>query len=59
MLSYFSNFIKTGNPNGKGLPKWEADAATGSRYMNIDVRSSMKKETNRERYIFLDKAYKQ
>jgi para-nitrobenzyl esterase len=22
MQSYFANFIKTGNPNGKGLPKW-------------------------------------
>lgn len=59
MLTYFANFVKTGNPNGKGLPKWDADAATDSRYMNIDVRSSMKKETNRARYLFLDKAYKQ
>lgn len=23
MQGYFVNFIKTGNPNGKGLPKWE------------------------------------
>jgi para-nitrobenzyl esterase len=23
MQSYFVNFISTGNPNGKGLPKWE------------------------------------
>jgi len=23
MQGYFINFIKTGNPNGKGLPKWE------------------------------------
>jgi para-nitrobenzyl esterase len=59
MLNYFANFIKTGNPNGKGQPKWEADAAGGSRYMNIDVQSSMKQDKNRDRYLFLDKAYKQ
>ena len=22
MLDYFSNFIKTGNPNAEGLPQW-------------------------------------
>jgi para-nitrobenzyl esterase len=22
MSAYFANFIKTGNPNGKGLPVW-------------------------------------
>jgi para-nitrobenzyl esterase len=58
MLNYFANFVKTGNPNGNGLPKWEQDASTDSRYMNIDVQSSMKKEKTRERYLFLDKNYK-
>src|SRR4029077_5819157 len=24
MQDYFANFIKTGNPNGAGLPKWQA-----------------------------------
>jgi para-nitrobenzyl esterase len=24
MLSYWTNFIKNGNPNGKGLPDWPA-----------------------------------
>lgn len=59
MLNYFANFVKTGNPNGSSQPKWEADALTGSRYMNIDVKSSLEREKNRERYLFLDKAYKQ
>ncbi|MBW8682795.1 carboxylesterase/lipase family protein [Chitinophaga rhizophila] len=58
MLNYFANFVKTGNPNGTGLPKWEQDVTPDSRYMNIDVQSGMKKEDNRKRYLFLDKKYK-
>lgn len=57
MLNYFANFVKTGNPNGTGLPKWEQDATPNSRYMNIDVQSGMKKENTRDRYLFLDKQY--
>jgi para-nitrobenzyl esterase len=59
MLNYFANFVKTGNPNGASLAKWEADATTGSKYMNIDVKSSLQLEKNRARYLFLDKVYKQ
>ncbi|MCF2487329.1 carboxylesterase/lipase family protein [Dyadobacter sp. CY347] len=58
MVDYFANFIKTGNPNGKGLPQW--DANTGSapvKFMNIDVKSEQKTESDRDRYLFLDKEY--
>jgi para-nitrobenzyl esterase len=58
MESYFANFIKTGNPNGQGLPKWEPNTS-GSKvqYMNIDVNTSLEPETDRERYLFLEKLY--
>ncbi|WP_461488204.1 carboxylesterase/lipase family protein, partial [Pontibacter sp. HJ8] len=38
MLNYFANFIKTGNPNGKGLPVWPA-ANKGAKVqvLHIDV----------------------
>jgi para-nitrobenzyl esterase len=40
MQSYFANFIKTGNPNGAGLPEWpQASAGMGSRLMQLDVVS--------------------
>ncbi|TFW15682.1 carboxylesterase/lipase family protein [Duganella callida] len=41
MQEYFANFIKTGNPNGAGLPEWpQASAGAGSRLMRLDVQSS-------------------
>ena len=58
MENYFANFIKTGNPNGKGLPKWTANT-NGSpvNYININVDTKLEPETNRARYLFLDKHF--
>lgn len=55
---YFANFIKTGNPNGKGLPKWKANTNGSSvHFMDIDVNTHLETETDRARYLFLDKLY--
>lgn len=59
MQNYLANFIKTGDPNGKPLPKWDAAKPENIRYMNIDVRSSLEQEKNRDRYLFLDRSYQQ
>lgn len=59
MLSYFANFIKTGNPNGKKLPSWpkaEVSDPTPS-VMVIDVTSKAVKASDDARYIFHDKWY--
>ncbi len=54
--AYFANFIKTGNPNGLGVPEWPA-ITNGSpvMVMHLDVHTRAETEKNRERYLFLDK----
>ena len=60
MSSYFANFIKTGNPNGERLPKWDV-IKTGDAMppvMILNVESKTEKSMHEARYEFLDKAYK-
>ena len=55
MQGFFVNFVKTGNPNGPGLPNWPAyDAKTNYMRMRIDVVSQAESETDRARYQVLD-----
>lgn len=54
MEGYFANFIKTGDPNGAGLPKWPAYApGSGFQIMSLNAESSAMPET-RQRYVLLD-----
>ncbi len=58
MEAYFANFIKTGNPNGKDLPKWKPNTnGSAVKFMNIDVKTELQPETDRARYLFLDQYY--
>jgi para-nitrobenzyl esterase len=55
MESYFANFIKAGDPNGAGLPKWPAYAqSTGFEIMKLTPDSSAIPE-RRDRFLLLDK----
>lgn len=55
MQGYFENFVKKGDPNGRGLPLWPAVTKGGPvRFMRLDVNPRVEDEKHRERYLFLD-----
>jgi para-nitrobenzyl esterase len=59
MQGFFANFIKTGNPNGLGVPEWpEVDNNKGVHVMHIDVNTKAIQDKNRERYLFLESTKK-
>lgn len=54
--AYFLNFIKTGNPNGAGLPNWPEYKAPGYERMRLELNSHVEPEPERARYQALDRA---
>ena len=56
MMSYWTNFARTGNPNGAGLPEWPPyDAASGSAVLHLDTTIAAKPDTHKPRYEALDR----
>ncbi|HKV42040.1 MAG TPA: carboxylesterase/lipase family protein [Blastocatellia bacterium] len=55
MMIYWTNFAKTGNPNGSGLAKWPAyDRSSGYQVMHINSDLHAGPDSRRPRYEFLD-----
>ncbi|WP_222105659.1 carboxylesterase/lipase family protein [Paraburkholderia sp. BCC1884] len=55
MSSYWTNFAKTGNPNGVALPNWPAYAGAGSQVMGLATPLQAEPELSTARFQFLNR----
>jgi para-nitrobenzyl esterase len=53
MSSFWINFVKTGNPNGKGLPEWKSYSESGSWVMELSTSPLMKSSLYQAEFRFL------
>jgi para-nitrobenzyl esterase len=54
MMSYWTNFARTGDPNGQGLPEWPK-YGEGDSIIHLDSTITSGPDTRRPRYEFLSK----
>lgn len=55
--SYWINFIKTGNPNGKGLAEWPSYRSVERPCLRIDTRCEVENDIDSSRHQFLQRAF--
>ncbi|MCR5000095.1 MAG: carboxylesterase family protein [Lachnospiraceae bacterium] len=54
MQQYWVNFVKTGNPNGEGLPEWKDRAKDQSQLLQLDTNIQMVDDPNEALYQVID-----
>lgn len=54
MASYWTNFAKTRDPNGEGLPHWPAYSSDGYQVMHLSADPHAAPDEHRARHEFLD-----
>ena len=54
ITTYWSNFARTGNPNGRGLPRWSKYEPRTRRVLHLDESIRETPEAARARYVAID-----
>ena len=54
-MTYWTNFAKTGDPNGANLPKWPNYKDEGYPLIHLNSVITSGPDTQRDRYLFLQK----
>jgi para-nitrobenzyl esterase len=57
MQAYFANFVRTGDPNGAGLPHWTPARGDTALVMILDVHPRAEREQRRDAFLYLDRFY--
>lgn len=60
MNTYWTNFAKTGNPNGKGVPNWSLYNTQKEEILNVDLdgKVASKPDSRKARLNVIEKAFK-
>ena len=55
MMTYWTNFAKTGNPNGENVPVWDSYNKTPQTYLAINDKIKQEKKLNNKRFKLFKK----
>ena len=58
MVSIWTQFAKTGNPNGKNLPQWDAYSVDNESYMELGVDTGQKSQLRLGEMELIEKAWR-
>ena len=57
MMTYWANFVKTGDPNGEGMPAWDKHEMGDERCMLLSAQPHMGDVPRKEQAAFIQRTF--